>query len=77
MGKHEMPKKRKKSSFRRKALLVIMLMVIGFCAYTIWDILRPPEIAPPADTNDEVDPVTTDKDPTLPTDTSSQTKTRK
>ena len=44
MGKHEMPRpKENKKTFRRRALIVIMLMVIAFAAYTVWDVLQPPE----------------------------------
>ena len=64
---------RKKTAFRRKALIVILLMVIGFCSYTIWDVLRAPEIEPPpvVDNNgdeDEFDPSLYEEDPNLPDD---------
>ncbi|MBQ9926236.1 MAG: LCP family protein [Clostridia bacterium] len=68
--KHEMP--RKKTTFRRKALIVILLMVIGFCAYTIWDVLKAPEIDPPPVVDnsgeDEFDPSLYEEDPNLPDD---------
>ena len=63
---------RKKTTFRRKALIVILLMVIGFCAYTIWDVLKAPEIDPPpvVDNNneDEFDPSLYEEDPNVPDD---------
>ena len=48
MHKHEKP--RKGSGFFRKSLIVILLMVIAYGAYTIWDILQAPDFAevPPA-----------------------------
>ncbi len=44
MHKHEKPKKQR--TFLRKALVVILLMVIVYSGYTIWDTLQAPEFAP-------------------------------
>ena len=72
MNKHEKPRKR--SRFFRKALIVILLMVIAFCAYTIWDTLQAPDFAevpppvlkePEEETGSTIDPEELE-DPTLP-----------
>ncbi len=86
MGKHEMPRpKKNKKTFRRRALIVIMLMVIAFAAYTVWDVLQPPEVrTPPSDATtdgkeqDSTQNPTADlKDPTVPVDGQSGEKERK
>lgn len=69
MNKYKRSKK--STSFRRKTALVVLLMVIAFCIYTIWDVLRAPEIAPPppADTSSDRqdDPAQPDaNDPDVP-----------
>lgn len=70
MRKHERSKKN--PSFRKKAAIVILLMAIAFCAYTIWDVLQAPEIAPPPpidQTDDPDDPQgQSGEDPTVPDD---------
>lgn len=73
MNKHEKP--RKNRSFLRKALIVILLMVIAYSGYTIWDTLQAPdfaEVPPPVLKDPEQESTTIDpdelKDPTIPTE---------
>ena len=71
MNKHEKP--RKKHPFLRKSLIVILLMVIVYSGYTIWDTLQAPEFAsiPEPVIQEEIEPseeAETLEDPTVPTD---------
>lgn len=68
---HKHEKSRKNTGFRRKALLLILLMIIGFCAYTIYDVFTAPDIEPPpVEANDpeedEFDTSLYEKDPDIP-----------
>ncbi len=46
--KHEQPRTKKSASFRRKALLTILVMLIALGGFGVWYILQPPKIdAPP------------------------------
>lgn len=72
MNKHENPRNR--SAFRRKALIAVLLMVVAFCGYTIWDTLSAPEFAqvpdstaksPDKESSSTIDPDSLE-DPTVP-----------
>lgn len=74
MNKHEKP--RKKSGFRRAALIVILLMVIAYGGYTIWDTLSAPGFAevppapPKAENEENISTIDPDEleDPSVPTE---------
>ena len=45
--KHEQPRTKKSASFRRKALLTILVMLITLRGFGLWYVLQPPKIGTP------------------------------